>query len=193
MPDWNYTVIFETYGYDVYRDDICWCGHIEELWGKRRKPHICTHPKDPRITYTKVIVEAVGNPIFTRPTDTVYRISIYQTDTVKSMTTKRDSVFTDDTMISQFSIKNSLDTETKDYIKFLTNYLSDRPSSSNERKRWYTSDHGSILKYNFSGRCSIEKYILYFYTLRNMLISPPKKLIESDLDNPHFSRRMKKK
>jgi len=73
-----YTNIFHSITKNIDPNDKCIC-YEDYNWCAT-----CYCPTDPRVTGILINVDVVGNPIKTKPKDSVYNVKIYKIETIQS-------------------------------------------------------------------------------------------------------------
>lgn len=171
----NYTLICKYTKTEIVEEDKCYC--FDDYWSMATQCW-CNAPSNPRVKYTKVLVYTVGNPIKTKPHDTVYNVQIYETDTTQNDTKHYE--FDEFEMVVEFSLVNSISHEmNNEHRKVVKTYLSDTGNP--------LPGYGK-----FKGQSSIHSYILAFQCIVNKSLATPK-LDVKNKENAHISRKKKKR
>jgi hypothetical protein len=112
-----YTNIFHSITKNIHPNDKCICDENYN-WCDT-----CYCPKDPRVTGILINVDVVGNPIKTKPIDSVYNVKIYKIEKIQSECNNKYD-FTDEDIVSEFTMAHSLSQEYPDtYVEYAKTYL----------------------------------------------------------------------
>ena len=174
MSDYNYThLLYRLSSSYADQGDECYC---DDWYYGVYIPVDCPHPKNPRTIYSKISISVVGNPVKTKPSNSIYNIKIYKLQTTKDE--ECNELFKDSDLIADFSVEQCSLYE-KEYTRLIKTYIG-----------LEKHDDDIIRQTKFKARCAKEKYILSFYLLMNKITQPVKKIVS---DNPHVSKRKKKR
>jgi hypothetical protein len=174
--------------FETYNED--YCNIFNFVHTKKNEEDICRcdiyyswcECDTPRVLYTLVCVNAIGNPIRTKPLDSIYSISIFQTETRCDINVFTD--FDESNMLFEFSIENTISRDADStYLKFLQ-YC--KLSIGDIQGHWANKSTS-----NFSGQGSKVDYIKAFCKIVGHIINASNKP-EPISENAHVSKRKKK-
>lgn len=177
--DSTHTEIYTDCSYVVNEDDICTC----ENYYNQSSDDDCDCPRDPRVTWSGIMLRVPQKPIKTAPMDSMYNIRVFDEETHESMSGDVLSLFVEENMTHEFSIMSTISRESDETYVHLLKHL------FNTGKFISMKDYS----YGFSGKAAKSEYVKAFMSIaQNMINNYDANIADvKNVENAHVDRRKK--